>query len=64
MERKAANAEILLLLLKIAHAHPDLRFNQILSFLKVNPEKFYEESKDTLNIIRTQAVVLLPGETV
>lgn len=49
MTRKEANEKILSKIAKIVDDYPDLRFNQILRGLAINPDKdFYDESEVTL----------------
>ena len=49
MTRQEANEKILEKLAQIVADHPDLRFNQILRGLAINPDKdFYDESEVTL----------------
>ena len=52
-ERQSSNLEILSFIHNIVEEYPELRFCQILSILKLDKDRFYEESSDTLkNIVK------------
>lgn len=50
-ERQSSNLEILSFLRNIVEKYPELRFCQILAILKLDEDRIYEESSDTLKKI-------------
>lgn len=50
-ERQLSNLEILSFIRNIVEKYPKLRFCQILTILKLDKDRFYEESTDTLKSI-------------
>lgn len=52
MTRQEANKEILSILSAMLEKNPDLRFEQLLVSVGLEWSSFYEESEDTLDIIK------------
>lgn len=50
-ERQLSNLEILSFIRNLVEKYPKLRFCQILTILKLDKDRFYEESIDTLKSI-------------
>ena len=50
-ERQSSNLEILSFIRNIVEKYPELRFCQILAILKLDEDRIYEESSDTLKKI-------------
>lgn len=50
-ERQSSNLEILSFIRNIVEKYPELRFCQILAILKLDEDRIYEESSDTLKSI-------------
>lgn len=50
-ERQLSNLEILSFIRSLVEKYPKLRFCQILTILKLDKDRFYEESTDTLKSI-------------
>ena len=62
-KRHESNTEILKILQMVADKYPDWRFWQILwnVFIDLNQDRFYEESYDSLEIIKQSIKELYPS---